>query len=488
MKRYILRRILLFIPTFIVITLFSFMILVNAPGDPVERMMTASQSSGDISTQSIAQQEQRAYWTHRLGLDLPVFYFGIHSLAEPDTLFRVSDKSERQALSHLVSEYGNWKEIQQYYESELMLENKLNQIGSAKDTSINNEFFKSDLNKFRFEVAALKSSSKKQSIQSGINSAKSFFEKYVPEETEAAKSLEKNFERILQHSSAWKNYVPVISFHPVNQYHRWLFGDGQSRGLLRGDFGTSYLSKQPVSTVIGGKVGWSLFFTLISVFFAYLISIPVAIKAASKKNSRFDRISSLLLFMLYSLPAFWVATLLLMTFCNTDVLNIFPASGVKPVTGYPLDSSVFEKIKISLPYLILPSICYTYSSFAFLSRSLRVSMLEILSQDFIRTARAKGLPEQTVLWKHALKNSLLPVITVFATVFPYMIGGSVILESIFTIPGMGSQLFSSIDAQDYPMLVAVFTLTGILTMIGYLFSDILYAAVDPRISFSKTLS
>ena len=298
--------------------------------------------------------------------------------------------------------------------------------------------------------------------------------------------LNKKLNILVANQSSWKNYIPAVSFHPNNQYHRWLFGDGMmSKGIVNFDFGISYLTKQPVSTVIAGKIGWSLFFTLISVLLAYLISIPVAIKAASKKDSRFDRTSSLILFMLYSLPVFWVATLLLMTFSNTDVLNIFPASGVKPVTGYPADSTIFEKIKLSLPYLILPTICYTYSSFAFLSRTLRVSMLEILSQDFIRTARAKGLHERTVLWKHAFRNSLLPVITVFANVFPFMIGGSVILESIFTIPGMGSTIYSSIDAQDYPMIVAVFTWTGILTMTGYLLSDILYAVADPRISFSK---
>lgn len=493
MRKYILRRILLFIPTFIVITLLSFIILVNAPGDPVERMMTASQNSGDISTQSIAQKEQRTYWTHRLGLDLPVFYFSIHSLAEPDTLYKIEDKSERQALAHLVCEYGNWREIQQYYFSELNLEKYLNELrcDSSNDNPVNCDQFKNDLSKIRFEVASLKSSSQKNVIQSKLETVKDFFAKYsfVHSQQTNHEGLKENFKKIIQGKSTWKNYIPVISFHANNQYHRWLFGDGQSgNGLLRGDFGISYLTKQPVSTIIKTKIGWSLFFTLVSVLFAYLISIPVAIKAAAKKNSRFDRTSSLILFMLYSLPTFWVATLLLMAFSNTDVLNIFPASGVKPVTGFPVEANLFEKIKLSLPYLILPTICYTYSSLAFLSRTLRVSMLEILSQDFIRTARAKGLSEKKVLWKHALKNSLLPIITVFATIFPYMIGGSVILESIFTIPGMGSAIYSSIDAQDYPMIIAVFTLTGILTMIGYLLSDILYALVDPRISFSKTVN
>ena len=112
-------------------------------------------------------------------------------------------------------------------------------------------------------------------------------------------------------------------------------------------------------------------------------------------------------------------------------------------------------------------------------------MLEILGSDFIRTARAKGLSEKKVLWKHALKNSLFPVITVFAHVFPAMIGGSVIIETIFTIPGMGFTIYHGITTQDYPLLIAVFTLTGLLTATGYLVSDMLYAWVDPRISFQE---
>ena len=366
MRSYLLRRILLFIPTLLVISLISFIILVNSPGDPVERIMQAG-GTGDMIPATLLKQQGDEI-RHRLGLDLPVFYFDIHS-----------------------------------------------------------------------------------SSPSGI-----------------------------------RKYIPAVSFHYHNQFHRWMFGDGYAtKGVLRGDFGPSYLTQQPVSDVIRDRIGWSLFFTLTSIFLAYLISIPIGIRSAAEPGSRFDRISSTLLFIFYSLPLFWVATLLLMTFANPEVFYAFPASGVKPVTGYPADASFLERIFISIPHLILPTICYTYSSITFLSRLMRNSMLEILSSDFIRTARAKGLSENKVLWKHALKNSLFPVITVFAHVFPAMIGGSVIIETIFTIPGMGNAIYQSITAQDYPMLIAVFTLTGLMTATGYLVSDILYAWVDPRISFSK---
>jgi peptide/nickel transport system permease protein len=237
--------------------------------------------------------------------------------------------------------------------------------------------------------------------------------------------------------------------------------------------------------LIGDRIGWSLFFTLTSIFLAYLISIPIGIKSAAQINSSFDRVSGSVLLVLYSLPVFWVATLLLMTFANPDALYLFPAAGVKPAAGYPAGAGFFGRMMVSIPYLILPTLCYMYSSVTFISRLTRTAMVEILGSDFIRTARAKGLTEKKVLWKHALKNSLFPVVTVFAHVFPAMIGGSVIVESIFTIPGMGSAIYQSIAAQDYPVLIAVFTITGLLTLCGYLVSDLLYAWIDPRISFSK---
>ncbi|HCK20728.1 MAG TPA: diguanylate cyclase, partial [Bacteroidetes bacterium] len=155
-----------------------------------------------------------------------------------------------------------------------------------------------------------------------------------------------------------------------------------------------------------------------------------------------------LLFLLYSMPAFWVATLLLMNFANPDVIRLFPSSGVAPTGGIPEGSSWWEWLRITLPYLVLPTICYTYAQLAFLSRITRVAALEVLQQDYIRTARAKGLSEGKVLYRHAFRNALLPVITVFANVFPAAIGGSVILETIFTIPGMGRAIIEAIYQED----------------------------------------
>ncbi len=498
MIKYILRRIMVFIPTLVIISLLAFVISVNAPGDPVERMVVAAQSGGEIGSQTVSQVEQKMFWRRKLGLDLPLFYVAIRSMAEPDTLFKVYDKNERNGLSRLVDKHGNWKEIQDYFASINKLDKAF--LETTLDTSVTRGYdfdeARNAINESRFETIALKSSYDDNIIDAKMAKLDLNFGKYtfLVELKPFLDDMKAQYANVQATATPWKTFVPKLSFYKQNQYHRWIFGDGNwltgknsefSTGVVRGDFGTSYVTKQPIADVIGDKIKWSLFFALFSVVLAYLVSIPLGVHAAANKDSRFDRTSSVILFILYSMPSFWVATLLLMMFANPDVFHVFPASGVKPATGYPTGASIWEIMKISFPYVVLPLICYTYSSFAFLSRTMRVSMLEVVSQDYIRTARAKGLPRSKVIYKHALRNSLLPIITVFANIFPFAIGGSVILETIFTIPGMGYEIFWAIQNNNYPMIVAVFTITGILTLVGYLVSDVLYAIVDPRISYSK---
>ena len=263
-----------------------------------------------------------------------------------------------------------------------------------------------------------------------------------------------------------------------------MLGNGKDRrGIIRGDFGISYMDGQQISTKIWDKVWISFALALISIIIAYVVSIPIGIYSAYKNNSAADKGISLVLFILYSMPTFFVGVLLLLAFANPDNLSWFPVAGIQDASTFDPEWSNFKKIQHRLPYLVLPIITYTYGSFAFLSRIMRIGMIDIVSQDYIRTARAKGLGEKKVILKHALRNSLLPIITVFAAIFPSAVGGSVIIEIIFSIPGMGTEIYAAILNFDYPMIITFFTLVGFLTMIGYLVSDLLYALVDPRISY-----
>jgi len=492
MLKYVFSRVLAFIPTLIAITLLGFVIMVSAPGDPIERMVVAAQAGGEIGTQSANQMEQKKFWSKKLGLDLPIFYISLNSMAQSDTMYRIYDKNERASLERLTDDYGNWPAISAYYAA--VSELNSTHIGFKVDSSMAFGFpladVKEAVNVSYFETSSLKAAYSLKVIESKFAKLDELYAPtYMVVLREKLAAVKTEFRTVQETATPWKKYIPVLNYYPKNQYHRWIFGDGHwltakgsefTKGVIRGDFGTSYTTKMPISEVISIKIFWSFFFTMISVILGYLVSIPLGIKSAVLKGSKFDRITTVLLFILYSLPSFWLATLLLMTFANPDVFHWFPASGIEPVRGFSDNAGFFEIWKARIPYLILPIIAYTYSSFAFLTRTMRVSMLE----DYIRTAWSKGLESRVVIYKHALRNALLPIITVFANIFPIAIGGSVILEVIFTIPGMGSEIYIAIVNQNYPMIITVLTITGVLTLVGYLISDILYAVVDPRISYS----
>ncbi|NOZ08165.1 MAG: ABC transporter permease [FCB group bacterium] len=262
-----------------------------------------------------------------------------------------------------------------------------------------------------------------------------------------------------------------------NQYHIW------TANLLKLDFGNSFRDNQPVIEKLKERVPVTLMISLISVFISYLIAIPLGIYSAVKNHSLWERISTFIVFMLYSLPTFWIGILLIIFLGGGDFFSVFPYAGLHSNTYSAM--SGFEKFKDLSWHLVLPVFTMTYGSFAYLSRQMRTGMLEIIRQDYIRTARAKGLSERTVILKHALRNSMIPIITIMATLLPLLIGGSVIIETIFSIPGMGSLGFEAITGRDYPIVMAVFTISAILTLFGILISDILYSMVDPRITFTK---
>lgn len=262
------------------------------------------------------------------------------------------------------------------------------------------------------------------------------------------------------------------------QYFLWL---GNVATL---DFGRSFKDNGPVLPKIVERVPITLTMGLVSIIIAYIIAIPIGIYSASHPGTWLDRFSSTTLFMLYSLPTFWIATLGIIFLTSPEYLQIFPSSGLYS-NEYSDDWPLMDKLMDIGWHLTLPMIIYTYASFAYLSRQMRGAMLEVIRQDFIRTARAKGLGERAVVYKHALRNSLIPIVTLLAGLLPGLLGGSVIVEKIFTIPGLGLLSFNAVIERDYPIVMATLTISAVLTMIGVLLSDLTYSIIDPRIAFSK---
>jgi peptide/nickel transport system permease protein len=226
---------------------------------------------------------------------------------------------------------------------------------------------------------------------------------------------------------------------------------------------------------------------VISFFIAYLIGVPLGVLLAVRQNSLVDRVATTGTFMLWSMPSFWVGMLLILFFCNQEFLYWFPASGIQSMQ---VDETwgAWRVLADHAHHMILPILASTYSSFAGISRYMRTTMLENLRQDYVRTAQAKGLRFQVVVVRHVLRNSLIPIVTLMAGLLPGMIAGSVFIETIFTIPGLGLFAFQAVLVRDYPVAMALFTIGSGLSLLGILVADILLKAVDTRIDFSQAQS
>jgi len=440
------------------------MLSILAPGDPVEKMLGATPEGDPIPP--VAYNAMRK----ELGMDLPTFYFSMSSKAYPDTLYRIPKQAHRENLARLIGEHGNWPEIDKYFKKSDLLFNSAYKIErdslNGKALIKIKEFAELLLIRYRDRDIKRAFDKLKPQIESTPSTAA-----LMPLYNETMQS----YNNVTSNQSKWKNLVPAfIWYGKDNQYHRW------ASKFVVGDFGRSYQDKRPIADKIGDYLYWTVILTFISILMTYLIAVPLGVFSARMKDTTQDGVLTTILFILYSLPSFWIATLLITFLCQPDYLNWFPPYGIGEVGP---DAGFFETIRIRGYHMILPLFCWTYASLAFLSRQMRGGMLSVLQQDYIRTARAKGLSEKKVIWKHAFRNSLLPIITLFANIFPRMIAGSIVIELIFTIPGMGRLLFEAIKYPDHPMVFTIVMLAAFLTMIGYLVADILYAVVDPRITY-----
>jgi peptide/nickel transport system permease protein len=262
------------------------------------------------------------------------------------------------------------------------------------------------------------------------------------------------------------------------QYGVWL------RNLFTLNFGESFKDNQPVWSKIIERVPVTVKLNVLSLLLVYLIAIPLGIYSATHADSLGDRVTTLAAFILFAVPLIWAATMAIVFICGGDFLYLFPPAGLQSLdysTGWPF----WQRLKDQTWHLFLPVVLMSYDGFAGLSRYMRSSMLEVLGQDFVQAARAKGLRERVVIFKHVLRNSLIPQVTILASILPGLIGGSVIIETIFSIPGLGQLGYESVLARDYPTVMALFTVSAVLTLIGILISDLLLALVDPRIAFGR---
>jgi peptide/nickel transport system permease protein len=252
--------------------------------------------------------------------------------------------------------------------------------------------------------------------------------------------------------------------------------------VLRLDLGVSHIHKKPVLALIAERVPVTMTLDILAIIIIYVLSVPLGIFSAVRPYTRTDRTLTVGLFLLYSLPSFFVGTVLLRALTIGDPFAWFPNSGF--TSAEAKNWNTWDQIGDCLWHITLPLVVMTYGGLAGLSRYARAGMLDVIRSDYIRTARAKGLSERSVIFVHAARNGMMPVVTLLGGVLPGMIGGSVLIEYIFNIRGMGMLILEAITNKDYNVVVGVELIVAILTLLGILLSDILYAVMDPRISYS----
>lgn len=260
------------------------------------------------------------------------------------------------------------------------------------------------------------------------------------------------------------------------QYVTWV------TNFVRGDFGESFRHRRPVNRLLAEAIPYTLQLTVLALLFDALIGIALGIIAAVKQYSLLDKTVTLGSLIIYAMPGFWLALMLVMVFSVN--LGWFPTSQTRSMDYEFL--SFWGKVADRVWHLVLPVFVLGIASAASTARYMRNRLLEVLNEEYVLSARARGFKERVVILKHALRNALIPIITIYGMSLPFLLGGATIIETIFAWPGMGRLAVQAVGGRDYPLIMAVTTISAVLTVLGNLLADITYAAVDPRVSYDGT--
>jgi peptide/nickel transport system permease protein len=259
------------------------------------------------------------------------------------------------------------------------------------------------------------------------------------------------------------------------QYVQWV------KNVAQGDFGESFRSRRPVNDMLAEAIPYTLQLTFLAIVLDALVGITLGIVSAVKKYSKLDKVVTVGSLFVYAIPSFWLALMLIMVFSVN--LGWFPTSQTRSM-NYD-DLTAMGRILDRLWHLVLPVAIMGLAGAAGTARYMRSRLLEVLNEDYIMAARARGFRERTVIVKHALRNAMIPIVTIYGMSLPFLLGGAAIIETIFAWPGMGQMTVSAVSGRDYPIIMATVTIAAVLTVLGNLIADLTYAAVDPRVSYDS---
>lgn len=483
---YLVKRVLIMIPTFLGISLLIWLIMTLAPGDPSSLSGSGAgidqKPPEDLS--NLEQGRAKRLFRTQFGLDRPRFYNNWEDL-DVQTL----EKAVNDVLAGAAD--GRAK---QYKESRQALED----YGAYAVRPLIQLLAKADVK------PAVRSEALRFLRQSAYQTRTIYPPGYQPTDAERLRDrdLDASNREIGGKDMTWQGGASEAAVAAVVARWQAWYENNRGRferegfdrvwnrvrdtqfgkywaGVLTGDLGKSNRTREPVVQMISSRLKYSLSLAVPAFFLAWILAVLLGVFSATHHRSLWDQGLGVILFALYSIPVFVAGTILWRWFAVD--LKWFPSMGFEPTNAASLSTP--DRLVGILHHITLPIICYTYGALASISRFARSGMLNVLRADYVRTARAKGLRERTVVWRHAARNGMMPLVTLLGTALPVLLGGSVIIEYIFGIDGFGNLLVTSIFSKDYNVVMAIQLIVAALTLIGLLLTDLIYAAMDPRISF-----
>ncbi len=449
MGRYLLRRIALLIPTLIAVLIFTFVLHTYMPGDEImERLDLEGKSvSFDRAQYSQSYLELQS----QLGLGGPAFYFGLQPSHQPSDARDIIPASYRQRLLQLNGQVKNWSKIMAYHEA---LQSAL--MAHEKDPSQARLY--RQLNNLE-----------------RINTIEELRSLSVDLPEEAAEL--KNVIGQLEPSNAM--ILPSLRWHGLdNRFYHWV---GR---LFSADGRVSLVDGVPVADKIGAALRWTLSLSLISLILAIVLSMMIALWQSWSTRSWAVRITDGFMYAIYALPLFWLATLMIVFFTTDHYgswTNVFPSIGIKP---WMLGDSAIANLGVYAKQLILPVFCLLLANMSYLTRQLRTDLKRQREQPYVTSVRAKGVSRWRLIYHHLLPNALVPYITIVTGAIPRALVGSVVIEEIFNLPGVGKLMLQSIHQSDWPVSISIIILVGIVTIFSYILADVLYMIFYPQIAQS----
>ncbi len=465
MLRYFIQRIMLALPTLFVISVAIFGLSKCTPRDPA--LEPAEGAYGDFKQQENAIRLR----AQQLGLDKPDFYFSVTTAAFPDTAHLIFPLSRRERLMNLCAQTGHWPAVSRY---ETALRAVWDFAGHLPDTVTR-------AGAFRLAASNMMTSDKLdllEDMSGDIRKAVQDIPPY-PQAFVLVDSLQESLRSLVATAHPGKMYQPVFHWYGAdNQYHRWL------SGFFTGDLGISRLSQKPVWESLKFSMLSTLIVNGLAILLAYLIAVPLGVAMAQRRNRLSDRISHWVLLLLYAMPMFWMGSLLILFFATPD-FGLYLIHGIDLGPWQASGGSYGAWCLNNFDKFILPILTLCLHLLAILALQMRGGVLECIGQDFIRTARAKGVAEKNIYWHHAFRNAVFPIISVFAAVFPAIFTGSLVIEYMFQFPGLGLKTHDAFMNGDYPVLFTILSLASVLTVAGNLIADLLYSIADPRVRYAK---